>query len=173
MCPYQDFSSNLIPIKRLQDIHLDWFKSCPVPLRGKRAIVPTLGVSPYIISVYQKEGDVMRKLLRDKNGNFIGVNNDFTDILCEGLQCDSFHLRAASHLGPDFYSEKNKKWVGHVGELLDGTADFTVSILGPRFGSSAFNFVSMSGNLYHQEVIVMTGFPKRIISLFNVVKPFT
>lgn len=172
MCPYRDFSSKIIPIKRSEDLKFQQLNSCPPPLSGKRAIVPSLGVSPYVMSVYQNRGDVLRRVLRDKDGNFIGINNDFTNFLCEGLQCDSFRQRADSHFGSDFYSEKRQKWIGHVGDLTDGTADFTVSILGPRLGSPAFSLVSMTGYLYFQEEVIMTGYPKRIVSLFNIVKPF-
>lgn len=138
-------------------------------MEGKRAVVSTLAAPPQVLVKRHPGGK--KTLVKDNFGNLAGTDNDFASFLCEGLKCDSFLLRTTLGNQWDHYSQKDQKWKGRIGEVIDGSADFTLGNL--DHAQSGLMATSFTGYLYHSEIGFVTGHPKIVLSLYNITKPFT
>lgn len=105
-----------------------------------------------------------------ETGNLLGVDNDLTSLLCEGLQCGSFHLRISQDNDFDYYLPDEQRWTGGIGEVIDGTATFRVGFYRPP--AEAHYATSYTGFAYLIEHGFSIGYPRPAVSLFNVIKPF-
>lgn len=154
VCPYQMFSNKPVLLRKMGDVLRTLSKPCPPPLKGKKASITTVGNTPFVLARPKPDPNDKTKKIgvveKDpKTGNLLGVDNEISSLLCQGLQCESYSLSVPSSNRFDQYSAKDKKRKGRTGELLAGKADFALGFpTAPRQAYMRLSITGYSNNVY-------------------------
>lgn len=147
------------------------FKDCPSPLEGQTPVVSTIGSNPYVLATFEKPQNGRRikvPILEEGTGNNLGVDFDITQLVCSRLRTNHFKLVTLQKF--DFFDRVRQRWMGRVGTILDGQADFAVGFPGIR--GPEMEVIDIT-NWVHVNVAGFSGGHSQLISpLFNIVRPF-
>lgn len=99
------------------------------------------------------------------------MDNDLTSMLCEGLQCKAFTLGKPKDRKFDSYEPNEQKWRGGTGDIIDGTATFKVGFTIPPRQAYLDTSITSSYSYFIERGFGI-GYPRPIVSLFNIVKPY-